>query len=46
MFAKTYAAFYDLQLQLHFGTFAREYTCLAHGWLPSRTSITLKAWDI
>ena len=44
MFAKTYKAFYDLQLQLHFGMFGREYTSLAHGWLPStRASITAKA---
>ena len=45
-FAKTYAGFYDLQLQLHLGTFTREYTCLAHGWLaPSFTEIAAKAWS-
>ncbi|CAE7784367.1 unnamed protein product [Symbiodinium sp. CCMP2592] len=42
-FGKTYAGFYDLQLQLHLGTFTREYTCLAHGWLaPSLTEIAAK----
>ena len=44
MMAKSYAAFYDLQLQLHLGTFGREYTSLAHGWLaPSLTTVTAKA---
>ena len=44
MVAKTYAAFYDLQLQLHLGTFGREYTALVHGWLaPSRIAVSTKA---
>ncbi|CAE7309802.1 unnamed protein product [Symbiodinium natans] len=43
MVAKTYAAFYDLQLQLHLGTFGREYTALVHGWLaPSRIAVSTK----
>eukprot|EP00439_Symbiodinium_sp_Y106_P025902 s1408_g3.t1 len=43
MMAKSYAAFYDLQLQLHLGTFGREYTSLVHGWLaPSLTTVTAK----
>ncbi|OLP88849.1 Pentatricopeptide repeat-containing protein, chloroplastic [Symbiodinium microadriaticum] len=42
-FAKTYAAFYDLQFQLHLGRITRDYTCLAHGWLcPSLHQITAK----
>eukprot|EP00931_Biecheleriopsis_adriatica_P075384 TRINITY_DN49255_c0_g1_i1.p1 TRINITY_DN49255_c0_g1~~TRINITY_DN49255_c0_g1_i1.p1 ORF type:complete len:207 (+),score=25.15 TRINITY_DN49255_c0_g1_i1:146-766(+) len=32
--AKTYEAFYDLQVQLCAGKMAREYTVLAHGWVP------------
>ena len=44
MLAKSYYAFYDMQLQLHLGTFGREYTSLAHGWLaPSVSSVTTKA---
>ncbi|CAK9058787.1 unnamed protein product [Durusdinium trenchii] len=34
MFAKTYEAFYDLQVQLHVGEFLRDYMVLAHGLLP------------
>lgn len=34
MCAKTYEAFYDLQVQLHAGQFCREYMVLAHGRLP------------
>ncbi|OLP75515.1 putative RNA pseudouridine synthase YlyB [Symbiodinium microadriaticum] len=41
--AKSYAAFYDLQLQLHLGTFGREYTSLVHGWLAkSLSTVTAK----
>ena len=44
MMAKSYAAFYDLQLQLHLGTFGREYTSLVHGWLAkSLSTVTAKA---
>ena len=32
--AKTYEAFYDLQVQLHAGGVRRDYTVLCHGWLP------------
>ena len=32
--AKTYEAFYDLQVQLHAGDVTRDYTVLCHGWLP------------
>ncbi|CAE7633443.1 EMB2654 [Symbiodinium sp. CCMP2456] len=43
MMAKSYAAFYDLQLQLHLGTFGREYTSLVHGWLAkSLSTVTAK----
>ena len=34
MCAKTYEAFYDLQVQLHAGLFCRDYMVLSHGWLP------------
>lgn len=34
MCAKTYEAFYDLQVQLHAGLFCRDYIVLSHGWLP------------
>ena len=33
--AKNYEAFYDLQVQLHSGDIAREYSALCHGSLPT-----------
>lgn len=33
--ARTYEAFYDLQVQLHSGEISREYSVLCHGWLPT-----------
>ena len=33
--AKTYAAYYDLQLQLSVGDLVRDYVVLCHGLLPS-----------
>ena len=33
--AKTYEAFYDMQVQLHAGEMHRDYTVLCHGRLPS-----------
>ncbi|CAE8635581.1 unnamed protein product [Polarella glacialis] len=38
--AKSYQAFYDLELQLHSGSLVRDYLVLVHGWLaPSRECI-------
>ena len=34
LIAKTYEAFYDLQVQLHAGEVGRDYAVLCHGWLP------------
>ena len=34
--AKTYEAFYDMQVQLHAGEMHRDYTVLCHGRLPAR----------
>ena len=43
--AKTYEAFYDLQVQLHAGGVRRDYTVLCHGWLPkSVTDISASTW--
>ncbi|CAJ1378874.1 unnamed protein product [Effrenium voratum] len=36
LFAKTFEAFYDLQVQLCAGEVLREYAALCHGWAPSR----------
>ncbi|CAE8743213.1 unnamed protein product [Polarella glacialis] len=33
LMAKTYEAYYDLQLQLHSGGMTRDYIVLCHGWL-------------
>eukprot|EP00435_Cladocopium_sp_Y103_P034503 s1211_g8.t3 len=35
--AKTYEAFYDLQIQLAAGHIGRHYVVLAHGWMPRTT---------
>ena len=35
LIAKTYKAYYDLQLQLNVGTLSRDYIVLYHGWLSS-----------
>jgi len=32
--AKTYTAYYDLQLQLNTGSLRRDYLVLLHGWMP------------
>ena len=37
--AKTYEAFYNLQVQLAGGHVLRDYTTLCHGWLLNRSSI-------
>ncbi|CAE8623966.1 unnamed protein product [Polarella glacialis] len=38
--AKTYEAYYDLQVQLSAGEIARDYVVLCHGWVPpTRSSI-------
>ena len=43
--AKTYEAFYDLQVQLHAGELGRNYTVLCHGWLPrSISEIEASTW--
>ena len=43
--AKTYEAFYDLQVQLHAGEVTRDYTVLCHGWLPQSVSeIRARTW--
>ncbi|CAJ1409104.1 unnamed protein product [Effrenium voratum] len=34
--AKSYEAFYDLQVQLHAGAIKRDYTALCHGWAKVR----------
>ena len=33
--AKTYKAYYDLQLQLNVGNVTRDYVVLCHGWMSS-----------
>eukprot|EP00439_Symbiodinium_sp_Y106_P082230 s129_g21.t1 len=35
LLAKTYEAWYDLQVQLYAGEIGREYRVLCHGWVPS-----------
>ncbi|CAJ1372643.1 unnamed protein product [Effrenium voratum] len=37
LLARSYEAFYDLQLQLHCGQLQRSYTALSHGWAEPRT---------
>eukprot|EP00435_Cladocopium_sp_Y103_P058341 s1279_g20.t1 len=39
LMAKSYEAFYELQLQLAAGRVLRDYVALCHGWLVDRTSI-------
>ncbi|CAE8647734.1 unnamed protein product, partial [Polarella glacialis] len=43
--AKTYEAYYDLQVQLSAGEIARDYVVLCHGWVPrTRSSIDARVF--
>ncbi|CAE8619200.1 unnamed protein product [Polarella glacialis] len=43
--AKTYEAYYDLQVQLNAGEIARDYVILCHGWMrPSLKDINAKVY--
>ena len=45
--AKTYKAYYDLQLQLNVGTLSRDYIVLYHGWLsPELREISARIYWI
>ena len=45
--AKTYKAYYDLQLQLNVGSVTRDYVVLCHGWMsPKLREITARAYWI
>ncbi|CAK9067479.1 unnamed protein product [Durusdinium trenchii] len=39
LFAKSFRAFYDLQVQLRAGEIRRDYLVLCHGWMPSDRSV-------
>jgi len=45
--AKTYEAYYDLQLQLNAGEVVRDYVVLCHGWVPpERSEVAARVhWD-
>ena len=47
LFAKTYKACYDLQLQLNVGGVTHDYVVLCHGWMsPEHWEITVRVYWI